>query len=90
MIGDPKLAIFGEYVQGLCGDYNMIKQDDYRLRNGTVLEYTESGYDRTDSEYECAKSWLIKGDPGTFKDKTGNRAEVSRASTPWCDMAINS
>ena len=51
-------------VQGLCGDYNMVKQDDYRLRNGTVLEYTESGYDRTDSEYECAKSWLIKGDPG--------------------------
>ena len=42
----------------------MVKQDDYRLRNGTVLEYTESGYDRTDSEYECAKSWLIKGDPG--------------------------
>lgn len=59
----------------------MIKQDDYRLRNGTVLEYTESGYDRTDSEYECAKSWLIKGDPGTIKNKTGNRAEVSRART---------
>ena len=48
----------------------MIKQDDYRLRNGTVLEYTESGYDRTDSEYECAKSWLIKGDPGTFKNNS--------------------
>jgi len=68
----------------------MIKQDDYRLRNGTVLEYTESGYDRTDSEYECAKSWLIKGDPGTFKNETGNRAQVSRASTPLCYMAINS
>ena len=35
-------ALFQEMVQGLCGDYNMIKQDDYRLRNGTVLEYTES------------------------------------------------
>ena len=54
----------------------MIKQDDYRLRNGTVLEYTESGYDRTDSEYECAKSWLIKGDPGTFKIKP----EIGRKS----------
>ena len=57
----------------------MIKQDDYRLRNGTVLEYTESGYDRTDSEYECAKSWLIKGDPGMFfksKIQTGSEPEV--------------
>ena len=55
----------------------MIKQDDYRLRNGTVLEYTESGYDRTDSEYECAKSWLIKGDPGMFLSPRF-RPEVNR------------
>ena len=70
----------------------MIKQDDYRLRNGTVLEYTESGYDRTDSEYECAKSWLIKGDPGMFENKshTGNRTEVSRLRPLFCYMALNS
>ena len=57
-------ALFQEVMQGLCGDYNMVKQDDYRLIDGTVLEYSRSGYIRTDSEYECAKSWLIEGYPG--------------------------
>ena len=62
-------AVFQEIMQGLCGDYNMVKQDDYRLKDGTVLEYSRSGYRRTDSEYECAKSWLIKGDPGPNPNK---------------------
>ena len=68
--------IFGGHVQGLCGDYNGIKQDDYRLRNGTVLEYSESGYDRTNSEFECAKSWIINGtvgpDPNDIRQELEN------------------
>ena len=70
----------------------MIKQNDYRLRNGTVLEYNESGYDRTDSEYECAKSWLIKGEPGMFQNKSrnGKRAKIRWTRISLCYRTINS
>ena len=51
---------FGNRTEGLCGNNNGEKTDDYKTREGEVLPFTPSGgYTRSDSEFQCAKSWIM-------------------------------
>ena len=52
-------------LEGLCGNYNFDKTDDFTCSDGTVWPYESGpGFKRTTSEYEAAKCWLKTGDEG--------------------------
>ena len=75
-------------VEGLCGNLDGDKTDDYRLRNGTVLEYDHvNGYSRSDSEFKCAQAWMIKGDVGPHPDDLtcDNEDEIDKI----CSQALS-
>ena len=72
---------YATIVEGLCGNLDGDKTDDYRLRNGTVLEYDHvDGYGRSDSEFKCAQAWMIKGDAGPHPDDVTceNKDEIEK------------
>ena len=58
--------VYSQQVEGLCGDNDGEKTNDYQKPDGTVLPFTPlAGYSRSDSEWQCAKSWIIDdGKPG--------------------------
>jgi hypothetical protein len=67
-------AYYTGKVEGLCGNFDFDRTNDYQLRDGTVLPYEENlpPYVRSESEYQCANDWIISGDAGPSLDDISN------------------
>jgi hypothetical protein len=61
-------AAWQNEVEGICGQYDTIEENDYTKYNPTgeneILEYETGGKDQSDAEYASAISWKKIGDDG--------------------------
>ena len=80
-------------VEGLCGNLDGDKTNDYRLRNGSVLEYGQVGdyRGRSDSEFKCAQAWMVKGEVGPHPDDVtcDNEDEIDKIFSSHTQIDVN-
>ena len=50
-------------VQGICGNHDGTKENDYQTADGIILPYHQAG-----SAFQCAKSWMIDGEDPASPD----------------------
>ena len=58
-------AVYQGNIRGICGNYNMEKDDEFQKPDGTVYDCSDdNGYDISQCEFDSACSWMVTGDCG--------------------------
>ena len=53
---------YSEKVEGLCGNFDQEKENDWFLRNGTVLPYSDNSFLQVEAELSIASDWKYPGE----------------------------
>ena len=76
---------FGGFIEGLCGNCNQNKSDDFMCNDGTVFPMIEGkGHSRTTSEWETAKCWKINGTDGPSPNDINGEQECDQRIGLFC------
>ena len=70
--------VFSRNAEGLCGNFNCEREDDWTFKNGTEckigIENANNGYTRTQCELDCQVSFILNpsDNPDTGKNDPDN------------------
>ena len=77
---------YSEKVEGLCGNFDQEKENDWFLRNGTVLPYSDTSFMQTEAELSIASDWKYSGEPEEPPLKDPEEIQICAEGVDFADI----
>ena len=77
---------YSKQIEGLCGDFDQQKENDWFLRNGTVLPFDDNSFTGSESEYLIANDWKHPGESEEPPIKDPGEIQVCAEGVNFADV----
>ena len=77
---------YSEKVEGLCGNFDQEKENDWFLRNGTVLPYSDTSFMQVEAELSIASDWKYPGEQEEPPLKDPEEVQVCAEGVDFADI----